>query len=99
MSAPAPVTREVVQPDIETRSRLEARAKQAYNLYAEEVYRQPEAFEHLRRDQQEGWRRVVQFFDRDPECGKCGAAILCMTCDSEQVGMMITEALKGNTGC
>ena len=60
--------------------RIEARAKEAYTLFAS-IAGASVAFERLPQMELTAWREVVKFFDDDPACGRCGDNLACPDCD------------------
>jgi tRNA(Ile2) C34 agmatinyltransferase TiaS len=66
------------------RSHLEAEARIAYEIYAHRAGR-TEPFEKLTEIGRMAWREIVEYFENNPECNRCGESLFCLDCDADAV--------------
>lgn len=63
---------------------IEDQAKAAYGIYAHRT-NATAAFERLSDEEQSAWREIVQYFEQDPECDRCGEVLFCLDCDAKAI--------------
>jgi hypothetical protein len=80
------------------RSHLEEQAKLAYAIYAHRTG-STAAFEQLGEAHRAAWRELVEFFEQNPECNRCGDPLFCLDCDRAEIKEYRSSEAAEKTGC